>query len=79
MSLKDHQELWILAFGVGWGGKALAIKKYSHDLEVKSCFIQWELLGFQARKTASEVTLRELPSKGRGGVRVYRSFAARDR
>ena len=75
MSLKDHQELGILVF---WGeGKALATKKYSHNLKVKSSFIQWELLGFQARKTASKVTLRELPSKARGRVRVYRSFAAR--
>ena len=84
MSLKDHQELGILVF---WGeGKALATKKYSHNLKVKSSFIQWEFLGFQARKTASKVTLkkkinkvtlRELPSKARGRVRVYRSFAAR--
>ena len=51
----------------------MSTEKYSHKLEVESCFIWWELLGLQALEVVSQVVLRNC-FEDVGGVRLYRSL-----
>ena len=50
-----------------------------HNLKVELRFIWQEFLGLQAWEAASKVTLRELLRGGKGGARIYRSFATNGR
>ena len=56
--------------GRGQGYECYPLKKYSQPKSWELCFIQWEFLGLQARKGASQVTLKELLWGGDGGSQV---------
>ena len=56
----------------------VSTEKYSHKLEVESCFIWWELLGLQALEVVSQVVLRNC-FEDVGGVRLYRSLQQKGR
>jgi len=58
--------------------KILLIKRYSHNLKIKSHFIWWECIGLWAQETAPQQLWENCSKEAGGEVRVYRSLQQRE-